>query len=847
MSLSCAGVCQGWIKHATLINNCYPTGPGETLPKSSELSYLVFYANSKPAKLTKCGVYLEKRVATDVRKRRKQDTEVSLQIIKVLIDECKKDLNLFSKNVVKIIAASLSTNDIDLVSRATSVFITFCAYHNGSTLGVDTEFTSIYESLIDQFAKYATCKYGDQNLDQNLERRYRSIGLYALQGAATSSALYASDAKTQLQYIIPAILHNLTEDKTGLEALQKNVNNPADSSTPKSRRFSASIAMISTEDNTLLAYHCLEQLFTMSNASNLRYNLEPTFTILDENKFWWPSSFGITLILVILSSIQQQYRHILVGDIIQRLESSENSDLSKKITFIEMLTSILTSDLTLVGLSVLEVLDCLLSHLLNSLKNDDVKFEQIDVDLNLKTDNTLTEKAQDLDTIFIQRLIICIGSLATHIYYANQISDIVERIVQHLKLQVSTESQQGSNSSSSYMTEGIPLSLLRKALLKCLSMVVRTNKEAEKKSSGNARSEVPVEIFHNSIDLCTDEDLGVRIAYAQVLSTFLNNVNTSEDSKEIEPIQITYFNQPAIHFLNTLHLTLYKYTLLNDSKPGDNLALLVILRSLLIRFRADQIVRGIPVVFKLQSEAKDEKLDGFSRQRALASLIVLYFSDIAQVLDIPELQQYIEKERIEKCQWSTYFKTTSSENNLDNVDLSSTFEDEITNENNQPLQPVDIWLDRQIIVPMLCKHKEIENIGGAKLEEKLMAEWRQEEGFEKVKKEAYKIRSSRILETEKPRLVVTPYIMSLENSSDDLTPKVKADNFKETLAVQLMNDSSEHETSVASDRESSNMVPIHIGKKKRKNSTKNEASAFLSAIEARAASTTSLVNPPYQF
>ena len=69
--MSCTGVCQSWIKHATLINNCYP-GPGNTLPKPSELSYLVFYANSKPAKLTKCGVYLEKRVATDVRKRKKQ-------------------------------------------------------------------------------------------------------------------------------------------------------------------------------------------------------------------------------------------------------------------------------------------------------------------------------------------------------------------------------------------------------------------------------------------------------------------------------------------------------------------------------------------------------------------------------------------------------------------------------------------------------------------------------------------------------------------------------------------------------------------------------------------------------
>jgi hypothetical protein len=72
MSMPCTGVCQGWIKHATLINNCYPTSSEETRPKSSELSYLVFYAKSKPAKLTKCGVYLEKRVVTDIRKKRKQ-------------------------------------------------------------------------------------------------------------------------------------------------------------------------------------------------------------------------------------------------------------------------------------------------------------------------------------------------------------------------------------------------------------------------------------------------------------------------------------------------------------------------------------------------------------------------------------------------------------------------------------------------------------------------------------------------------------------------------------------------------------------------------------------------------
>lgn len=51
--------------------------------------------------------------------------------------------------------------------------------------------------------------------------RYRSIGLHALQGVITSNALNATDAKTQLRYIVPAILYNLTGDKMGLEALQK--------------------------------------------------------------------------------------------------------------------------------------------------------------------------------------------------------------------------------------------------------------------------------------------------------------------------------------------------------------------------------------------------------------------------------------------------------------------------------------------------------------------------------------------------------------------------------------------------------------------------------------------------
>ncbi|CAO3675593.1 unnamed protein product [Rhizopus stolonifer] len=126
-----------YAKHATLINNCYPEKEGENKPRSSELSYLVFYASSRPVKLTKVGLYLEKKVERDASRGRKQNNHVTLDIMKALIQSCHRDLNLFSKYVAKIIEIVLETNDIELVDHACQVFVVFTEYHDGSTLGVD--------------------------------------------------------------------------------------------------------------------------------------------------------------------------------------------------------------------------------------------------------------------------------------------------------------------------------------------------------------------------------------------------------------------------------------------------------------------------------------------------------------------------------------------------------------------------------------------------------------------------------------------------------------------------------------------------------------------------------------
>jgi hypothetical protein len=67
---SCAPLLCINIKHATLVNNCYPLKESSRLPQSSELSYLTFYASARPAKLVKVGAFLERKAKKDIKRAR---------------------------------------------------------------------------------------------------------------------------------------------------------------------------------------------------------------------------------------------------------------------------------------------------------------------------------------------------------------------------------------------------------------------------------------------------------------------------------------------------------------------------------------------------------------------------------------------------------------------------------------------------------------------------------------------------------------------------------------------------------------------------------------------------------
>jgi protein EFR3 len=60
-------------KHQVLVLKCYPRttkGAVDVKPNSSELSYLLFYVQSRRSKIQKVASFLEKKTASDVSRQR---------------------------------------------------------------------------------------------------------------------------------------------------------------------------------------------------------------------------------------------------------------------------------------------------------------------------------------------------------------------------------------------------------------------------------------------------------------------------------------------------------------------------------------------------------------------------------------------------------------------------------------------------------------------------------------------------------------------------------------------------------------------------------------------------------
>ncbi|KAG2220598.1 hypothetical protein INT45_002620 [Circinella minor] len=803
-----------YVKHATLINNCYPEKEGENGPRSSELSYLTFYASSRPVKLTKVGIFLENKVKRDVSKNRKQNNQVSLEIIKALIQSCHRDLNLFSKYAVKILSMILGTQDLDLMDLSCETFIVFCSYHDGSTLGVDAEFTSDFEGLVQKFADLCN----NSNSDSSISLSMQHIGHRAIQAAISSQALHASNFKVQLGLIMPPLVTTLSSSSTSANVLAKNESVDIRQSSLNNKKLEEGV--IDT-----LAAKSANLLFTQLSGSAVRTALSPLFTFMDNKKKWWPPNFSVSIMELVLDALQPQNRYLLVSEVLQQLEllSKENkTDVSeeKLASLVSILDTILNASIPLVGISVLEVLNSLFNHLISALQGRSFRNEQPS---ESEGTSAMYEYA------IHQGLAHSIGGLASQTYYQNQLNDVTGYII--AKLRAGTTLNQ---------VDGLQIHEYRRVALICLELIVSTSKEAGDDDEYVSENNIALGSWLPAISLLTDRVPETRVEFAQTLTRYLE-ATTNEADLIPEPYPKHLLKQHSdVKFVDYVHQTIIDWVQMPSCNVGDVGAMYTLLCALTRRFGADGSIRTVPLVFKLQSLVKQSAIKQTSRQRAIAATTVEWFGMVAHMHQISPLQDYLKglkDDRVAHKEYSPIFLPEIAPT----VDHINNFE-ELEPENTTV---VDKFIDRHVVVEILSKDgplRDEEDTHGLDLESKLYVEWGSEAFVNQER--SFRIRASRDLDDVKPKLV-TPWT-GAEFDSPDQSQKntIKVENLKEALVSQQKSTGGNE-----NDLDSLQMMTKR-SLAKRPTDTKTDIDSILSSlslgISTSQSTSTSLVNPPYK-
>ncbi|KAM0499225.1 hypothetical protein ACHAPB_006034 [Verticillium nonalfalfae] len=706
-------------KHQVLVLKCYPRttkGAVDVKPNSSELSYLLFYATSRRSKIQKIGSFLEKKTASDVWRLRIGNVQVTLQILAALIEKSPKDLPLFASNVLKIFDLILGSKDITMAKSSIPTFEAFCENHDVSSSFADQGYLAQYESVVRSYATLASTRQtpGKGTPSQAVVMKWRTVGLEAIRSVCSSDPL-SSVAGRQLAVIVPIILENLWHnDDTFLDVLLSRVQSEekSDADKPMRRRTSVTtvktsdtagdtnpIALVGTaldvdklaeEDIGVLALQCLKQIYIVPNqpqihsatSSLLKFVLDRVAqneTVIDAGEK--PGSergWAIQILATVARWAPVQDRYIILVttmDHISRLPLTEEN-LQQHIVLAIMVSSLLQSDINLIGLSVMDVLIGFIRHMKRLMhlpgpsglpRTDSEREEQPQAG-----GDTTEQRMQLLD-----RIQQCIGGLATHVYYADQISDMISAILLRLRPSRSTSTNSSppgekadvtgnddAASSHTQLESFLSLGVGKTAALKAIkSILLVANPQTKMTSNFNlSRTRVPIHVWEGTQWLLRDLDGHVRKAYVDVLVTWLERETTLSDLKardenlrprhrsavrsgrELQPggtaqrasSTASHREKPLkhhrSHFLQLLHLAIYDNALQFIDLESDIVLLHILLTKLVFKLGVNAVRYGLSMVFRLQEDILD--IETPLQKVRIGSLCHGYFWAVTEKFDV---------------------------------------------------------------------------------------------------------------------------------------------------------------------------------------------------------------------
>ncbi|KAG9017348.1 plasma membrane localization protein [Tulasnella sp. JGI-2019a] len=625
--------------HIRLVNACYPAAPlaagPQYQPNSQELSRLTYYASNKPSKLNKVSQELEKRSKAHARRAQGGNVKyraqllVTLEIYRALTTECRRDLALFSGGVLASIEIALVClpKDLEVVARAASTFTAWATYTDGTLLGVDNSLTQSYLNVLRIFSAMGTTE--PEKIDEEYQSRQRLVGLASVSTAIQSDALFNTMAifSQQVEIIVASLLETITQAELSVLTTEATaVETFSSSSTPNpfvaefqqqrpvaQRRAPSIHVHVDGEkgptfhDVVGTSLRALQSLVGRSNAIQVPVVLMAIFTTFDEAKEgrgWDNIEFCRWLASKITDWTQYQYRFAVPTRLLERLMNAKDAAEPTSLHFalISMITNVFTSATPLINLSTSDILSTLLNL--------------INARLAISPTDAL-----------LQPIVDCVSSLGTHIYYADQLQDLAEQLVNRLvSVQVNGLQGRGRESSDMGREEGL------RCLVACLDGLLRVADQThpssrprplisrssdqngrtispplkQHQSNGSAesskrlqdvilssspltpggtavvtrgrRNKVAPEVWQDTLALLCESQYHVRSAYAAALVRFLREEIDKEpfaigtDGPESRTHRFAAMDKPVaplasdptVRFLNALHASVFTLALASN-------------------------------------------------------------------------------------------------------------------------------------------------------------------------------------------------------------------------------------------------------------------------------------------
>ncbi|KAE8351706.1 protein efr3 [Aspergillus coremiiformis] len=708
-------------KHQVLVLKCYPQyqkGVQVVKPNSSELSYLLYYVSTRRSKLTKVGAFLEKRAARDVWRRKIGNVQVTLQILSALIEKVPRDLPIYARSVMTVLETVVRSQDISMVEDSIETFETFCRHQDMAALSAEQDFATQYREVVRTYAGFTD---GDPSTQSKitpsppLTVRWKTAGLRAIKGVVSSEAGLAADGGDSIRVILPVLLENLYSPEDNLvRSLELKLLEADKNESEPAHRRRVSTATVETVDavegdaelaaqNTadvdrqaelnmrLLALRCLQHIVV--NGSSRGQIRVTTQVVLDfilrkrrtsDNGLALDSkdSWATSLVELIAKWCPVQVRFIILiaaMELLLGIAPTEES-LDESFAVIYLIDRLLKSPVNMIGLSVIDILLGLLRHMsfLVSPSRAGKSTPGASDEKQNGHPNVLELSPKRIEVLSL--LQDCIGNLTTHIYYGEQVVDMVRTIL--TRFRPSTANEQAITSSPTqsdglggatttvYSGEGGLIAFsLPSAKITALRAIKNILLVANAKRPGSAvnaesRHQVGLYVWEGTQWLLSEPDRDVRYAYADAFLTWLKLETTIDDLKVKERTGRPA-SQPAkndfsdiaekpgkrttsmtgnqgenvviivqSNFLRLLHLTIYDLALDRAASASEVMLLHLLLVNLVTHLGVNAVRFGLPMVLKLQDNMATSDGQSFPALTNIGSLVYGYLWALSEKFDL---------------------------------------------------------------------------------------------------------------------------------------------------------------------------------------------------------------------